>query len=54
MDNTVYVAYAHHFDGHIVILGVYQNRDDAMRVGAEWEKDTNYCDWTDCEPFEIK
>lgn len=54
MDNTVYVAYAHYFDGHTVILGVYRNSDDAIRAGEEWEKDNDYCDWTDYECFEIQ
>lgn len=54
MDNTVYVAYAHHFDGHVVILGVYRHRDEAMRAGREWEEDIPSCDWTDYESFEIK
>ncbi len=54
MDNRVYVAYAHHFDGHTVILGVYYNPDDAQRAGEEWEADTVCCDWTDIESFAIK
>lgn len=54
MNGTIYVAYAHHFDGHVVILGVYRNRDDAIHACEEWEKDTDYCDWTDCESFEIQ
>lgn len=54
MDNTVYVAYAHHFNGRVVILGVYRNVDDALRAGEEWENENTYCDWTDYEMFEIK
>ena len=51
---TVYVAYAHHFNGRMVILGVYYNSDDAIRAGEEWEKHNSFCDWTDYELFEIK
>ena len=29
MENTVYVAYAHHFDKHVVIIGVYYSPYDA-------------------------
>ena len=54
MENTVYVAYAHHFDGHTVILGVYRSDDDAMRANQEWAEDNDYCDWTDYESFEIQ
>ena len=54
MDNTVYVAYAHYFNGSTMIIGVYHNREDAVLAGKEWEKDNVYCDWTDCEWFKIK
>lgn len=54
MENTVYVAYAHHFDKHVVIIGVYYSPDDARRACEEWENEYVYCDWTDYESFEIK
>lgn len=54
VNSTVYVAYAHHFDGHVVILGVYYSPDDARRVCKEWEDEYGMCDWTEFESFEIK
>lgn len=54
MNNTVYVAYAHHFDGHVVVLGVYYSPDDARHACKEWEDDNVCCDWTEWESFEIK
>ena len=54
MNNTVYVAYAHYFNGNTVILGVYYSPDDARRVGEEWENEYIDCAWADFESFEIK
>ena len=54
MDNMVYVAYAHHFDGHVVILGVYYGPDDARHVCKEWEDEYDMCDWTEWESFIIQ
>lgn len=54
MDNTVYVAYAHHFDNPVVIIGVYYNRDDAQRACEEWEDDFDFCYWTEFDSFEIQ
>ena len=53
-NNTVYVAYAHHFDGHMIVIGVYYNPDDARHVCEEWESKHAHCDWTEWEPFEIR
>lgn len=54
MENTVYVAYAHYFNGEVIIIGVYYNPDDARRVCEEWEDEHGTCDWTEWESFEIK
>lgn len=50
---TVYVAYAHYFDGHTVIIGVFSDRAKADRACDEWENEYE-CDWTDYAPYDIQ
>lgn len=51
---TVYVAYAHYFDGHTVIIGVYSDRIKANKACDEWENEfSSCCDWTDYAPYDI-
>lgn len=50
----VYVAYAHHFNGCVIIIGVYYNPDDAASACQNWENEHVYCDWTEWESYEVK
>ena len=53
MENTVYVAHAHYFDGHTVIIGVYSDRNKANQACDDWENEFSDCNWTDYAPYEI-
>ena len=50
---TVHVAYAHYFDGHTVLIGVYSDRNKAECACDAWENEFKDCDWTDYAPYEI-
>lgn len=54
MEQVVYVAYAHYFDGHTTIIGVYYSPDDARRVCEERENECVDCDWADWESFIVQ
>ena len=50
----VYVVYAHHLNGLMSVIGVFNDDDSAVHACQVYKNENSYCSWTDWDSFIIR